>query len=123
MLTSVQKPDSVRSVNDSEALGPSDRLRMTSSRESSVLLSSSKVLNSTESKVAMWGFLHVYVHEVPEAERTLTSVKKPDSVRSVTHSGAVWPSGRLSLTSSTAWGNLVTSVRVRAWSGSLYHLP
>jgi len=49
-------------------------------------------------------------------------VRKPDSVRSVTHSGATWPSGRLSFTSSTAWGKRVMSVRGMGWLGSRYHL-
>ena len=51
-----------------------------------------------------------------------TSVRKPDSVRSVTHSGEVCPSGRLSFTSSTAWGKRVMSVREMGRLGSLYHL-
>ena len=51
-----------------------------------------------------------------------TSVRYPESSRSWTHSGACWPSGRLSFTSSTPWGNRVTSVRGTGSVGSRYHL-
>ena len=46
----------------------------------------------------------------------------PDSMRLVTHWGADWPSGRLSLTSSTAWGKRVYSLRGTGSVGSLNHL-
>ena len=46
----------------------------------------------------------------------------PELMSPVTHSGARWPSGRLSLTSSTAWGKRVYSLRGTGSVGSLYHL-
>ena len=48
-------------------------------------------------------------------------MRHPEEIRSSTHCGGSCPGSSASLISSTAWGNLVTSVRCTGSSGSLNH--